>query len=539
MRLEDHPGTLPVFLRRQAERFADRELMVLGERRIRYREAEAASGLLARGLLAAGVSKGAHVGVLMPNGPDWMLAWLAATRIGAVAVPINTFYRARELGWLLDHADIHTLLCVSGFLAHDYVEQLESCVDGLARQTSPALRLPTLPQLRSVFVWGECDRKWARDGQELSQRGATDPDFDAAFLEAVEARVAPSDPVSLIYSSGSTADPKGAIHTHGALMRHAAQLAGMRDLRTDDRIWTPMPFFWIGGLLFGLLGTIHHGACLVLEERFEPGRTLELLEREHVTVAAGWPHYARALADHPDFQRRDLSAIRGGNLYALEDRPVDPELRGNSLGMTETCGPHTYCEGEIPEQIRGSFGPPVPGLEHRIVDPETGETLPPGELGEICVRGYSLMQGLYKVEREQTFDADGFYHTGDLGYFDPHGHLYFRGRRGEMIKTGGANVTPLEVESTIARSPEVKQAHVVGLPDEERGEIVAAVVVLLSGAQLDEATLRARLKQELAAYKLPRRIFFAAPEQLPFTDSGKIDKRRLARLLAEWISERS
>ena len=206
--------------------------------------------------------------------------------------------------------------------------------------------------------------------------------------------------------------------------------------------------------------------------------------------------------------------------------------------MTETCGPHTFerMDVELPEKLRGSFGRSVPGVQHKVVDPVTGQTLGPGEFGEICVRGYSVMQGLYKVEREEAFDADGYYHTGDAGFFDAEGHLFFKGRLGEMIKTGGANVAPREIELLLATMPEVLAAHAVGLPHKERGENVALAVVLREGAKLDSAALHARLKEELSAYKLPRHYFFVSSGEIPMTDSGKLDRRRLRDALAKLLA---
>jgi acyl-CoA synthetase (AMP-forming)/AMP-acid ligase II len=301
-----------------------------------------------------------------------------------------------------------------------------------------------------------------------------------------------------------------------------------------------MPFFWVGGFVFSFLGGMHRGATMVAEAVFDPERTLRFLERERVTIAAGWPHFGKALADHPTRKDRDLSSLRAGNLPDIlpeEVAPKDPQRRSNALGMTETCGPHTRGrDGVLPDDLRGSFGTPVEGVEHRVIDPETGAVLPPGAEGEICVRGYSLMQGLYKAEREQVFLPDGFYRTGDAGFFDERGVLYFRGRLGDMIKTGGANVTPSEVEALLTGFPEVKAAYVVGVPDPERGQSVAASVLLEPGARADPDELRARCKGEIAAYKVPRHLFIDEDGALPFTDSGKIDKRRLERLLADRIA---
>jgi len=526
----DTTPTVSALVRAWAARHGDRSLIALGDRRLSYNDAERESALLARGLLATGVGKGTRVGIWMPNGPDWVLAWLAAARIGALVVPINTFFRARELHFVLQHADINTLLCVSEFAKQDRLATLEEAVPELVGRGPGPLFVTTLPYLRAVRVWGPVSRAWASEGPR-ALAAASELASDS-LLRAVEQAVSPADAMILIYSSGSTADPKGAVHTHGAVLRHAHALNNFRDLRSDDRIYSPMPFFWVGGFVFALISALHAGATLICEETFEPGRTLQLLERERVTLVAGWPHYGKAMREHPSFAQRDLSSIRGGNLYDVlpgRTRPADPELRSNSLGMTETCGPHTIdrMDYDLPEKLRGSFGHTVPGVEHRIVDPETGAVLPPDSNGEICVRGYSVMQALYKVEREDTFDPDGFYHTGDAGSFTAEGVLFFHGRLGEMIKTGGANVSPREVEQVLAAQPEIEEAYVVGLPDRDRGQLVAAAVVPREHALVDPDELRARVKRELSAYKVPRHLVVMRREDLPMTSSGKVDKRRL------------
>jgi len=454
---------------------------------------------------------------------------------------MNTFYKPRELGWVLHHADVHTLLTAARFLDNDYLERLETFAPSLSSQKADALALPELPCLRSVYVFGECDRPWARPLRALEEAADAAPAIDRDFLARVEACVSPADPMVVIYSSGSTADPKGAIHSHGGVIRHSFRLNAFRDIVHGDRIFSPMPFFWVGGFVFSLLSAMHEGCFMICEEAFEPGETLALLERERATVAAGWPHYSKAMMEHPSIGQRDLSSIRSGNLYDILPeamRPKDAELRSNSLGMTETCGPHAIdrMDYDLPEKWRGSFGLSAPGLEHKIVDPESGETLAAGAVGEICVRGDSLMLGLHKVPREETFDADGFYHTGDAGAIDADGRLYFKARLGEMIKTAGANVAPREVEVVMEGQPEVRSAFVVGVPHPDRGQIVAAAVLLKKGRALDPETLAARLDRELSSYKIPRHVFFYDDGELPFTDSGKIDKRKLGEILAARIA---
>jgi acyl-CoA synthetase (AMP-forming)/AMP-acid ligase II len=535
-------------VRELATRYGDRSLAVLGDQRLTYADAERCSAALAKGLLASRAGKGSRVGLLAPNSPDWIVCWLAASRIGAVVALLNTYSPPRELAWALRHSDTAVLLTVTGHLGQDYLDRLERAVGGLAGQHHQRIRVPSHPYLRAVWALGagagggeaRPARPWSGTVGELVALGEGPEGIDEDLLRAVEAEVSPADPMVLIYSSGSTAEPKGAIHTQGAVVRHGRNLLRFRGLDPGDRIYTPMPFFWVGGLSYALVRAMHAGATLVLEERFEPGATLELLERERVTHILAWPHIAPALVGHPDFGRRDLSSLRGAPVPELlpePARPEDPGLQATSLGMTETLGPHLVDhEGRVlPEEQRGSFGRPVPGLEHRVVDAQ-GRELPPGEPGELWVRGYSVMAGLHKREREEVFTADGWYRTGDGGWFDAGGHFHFTGRIDDLIKARGRNVSPREVEEALAAEPEVTRAVVVGIPSGDGGEELAAAVVAAGTAGAAELVpeLQQRLRERLSAYKVPRHVaVLGADEELPWLDSGKVDRRGVARLLAE------
>ena len=334
-----------------------------------------------------------------------------------------------------------------------------------------------------------------------------------------------ADPLAIIYTSGSTSKPKGVVHTHAALLGHQKNLNMIRGLAADDKLFCNSPFFWIGGFAFGLLATLVAGSTLICSNASEPGETLDLLETEKPTMTNGFAAGIAHLAADPSFARRDLSSMQRGNLYpimAAAARPADPELRHNMLGLTEAGSVVLISgdESDQPEKRRGSFGKPAPGFQTKIVDPDAAG------VGELCIRGPFVMQQYYKRSREECFDADGWFHTDDLVRTDDDGFIYFVGRLSAMIKTAGANVSAAEVENAIAKVTGA-EAHVVGIPDAERGELVAAVVVQPG---LDEAALREQLKDELSSYKIPKRFLSLPRAEVPLLSSGKVDTRRLKKL---------
>lgn len=534
-----HP-TMPSLARSTADRYGDQPYVVTGQETLSFADADRRSREVAAGLLAAGVGKGTHVGILMPNSPDWVVAFYAVARVGAVAVPINTFVQPKELAWTLRHADVAVLLAHPALANNDYLSRLEEAILGLSdhRAAQGPLHVAGTPFLRKVFVWGACDRAWSSgDEGDLVQLGEAVP---VEVVEAAEAEASPADPVVIVYTSGSTADPKGIVHTHGTVVRHSYNLTFSYLTAPGDVMFTSMPFFWIGGLVTGLLAVVHHGATVVTQPMFDAAEALELMERHRVTIAQGWPQQGKTLAADPSRPSRDLSSVRRTSMpdFVAPEQRVPP-VSSMALGMTETCSCHTNHDpyDPLPESKRGTFGPSIEGLEHKIVDPETGRQLPPGAEGEILVRGYALMHSRHKVERSEVVDADGWYHTGDGGHLDEDGWLYFTGRLGDMIKTaGGTNVTPAEVEAALAAIPSVREAYVTGAPDPEGTagtQIVAAALVPRAGEDLDADTVRAALKGTLSAFKIPKHIWVCEKAELPFTDTGKVKKGDLAKLLAD------
>jgi acyl-CoA synthetase (AMP-forming)/AMP-acid ligase II len=403
-------------------------------------------------------------------------------------------------------------LSASSFRAHDYGHRIAEAIGEPVPVGPDRLFCSAAPQLRHALT-------------DLGQLDRLADDVDPALLTNTEDDADASDPLAIVYTSGSSGAPKGVVHTHAGLLGHQRNLNEIRGLSAEDILFCNSPFFWIGGLAFGLLATLVAGSTLVCSNATDAADTLDLLEAERPTMTNGFAAGIAHLAGHPSFGDRDLSSMRRGNLYpimAAGVRPADPQLRHNMLGMTE-AGSIVLIDGDEsdqPEARRGSYGRPAPGFETEILDPYGSGS------GELCIRGPYVMQGYYGRSREECFDPDGWFHTGDLVRTDADGFVYFVGRLSGMIKTAGANVSAAEVEEAIARVAGL-QAYVVGIPDADRGELVGAVVVT---PELDPAALRERLKTELSAYKIPRRFLGVSRDEVPLMSSGKVDMRRLRTL---------
>lgn len=523
--------TIPALLREKAALRPDAELIVADDGRATYGEVERASADYAARLLAAGCGKGTRVALQFPNGVRWLVRWLACARIGAVPVPVNVFLKGPELRTLLVHADIHLLLTATDPTDEDYLAAVESAMPELAGGRTPQLLIPGVPYLRGIWTSGPTDRPWAIHDVEQDRK-----QIDDVLLSLVEEQVTPADVAVIVYTSGTTAAPKGVVLTHGALVRHGANVSVLQKITPDDRFYSVSPFFWIGGLVVTLLSVMHAGATVLTNHRFSADRCLDFLAAERATIVRLYPNARRALEEHPRFADTDLSSVRAGLEWPTPDPDRMMRTHG-ALGMTETCGPHIYSSEwppPFPTEFPGSHGPPVPGDEHKIVG-DDGRELPPGQVGEILVRGYTLMQGLYKREREEVFEPGGWYRTGDLGYFRD-GVLFFRGRLKKVIKSAGSNVSPEEVELALASQPSVERAFVLGTPAGDRGEDVVAAVVALD--RIDGEELRARLRDRLAGFKVPRHIAVLKPEEVPLLASGeKVDTRALrALIVTRWSS---
>lgn len=517
-------ATLSAWFERACTRFGDREMIAEARgaqvvARLSGRELYAATLGTAERLLRWGVRRGTHVGLLCPNRIEWVTHAFAAWQLGAVLVPLSTLWKRNELAYALRHADVRWLLCVSGFLRHDYRSVLAEIARPLATSTAqPPLFLPEVPALCGVQYLDDAPRP-----------ASAEPPSPASeeFFAALAQVASESDRAVIFFTSGTTALPKAVVHCHSALVTSAERIADALGIESSDCWWGHMPLFWTGGFVLGLLASWAGGARVVLHERFDAGEALELLEREGCTIMAGW-HQAGPLLEHPDFPARKLSLRKGSSHPLAERLLVQPHFAAGMYGLSETATCVACGRWDEPLPLRtSSAGQPLAGTEIRIVDPASGQPLEAGQTGEICVRGPTLMEGYYKVPRSETFDSAGFFHTGDLGFLDTTGRLHFQGRLKDVIKTAGVNVAAQEVEEVLSQHPGVRSAHVVGVPHPVRGENIVAFVVPAGEELPSEEDLRGFCRERMASYKVPRHILLIDDAELPRTSTGKIEKSSL------------
>jgi fatty-acyl-CoA synthase len=506
-----------------------------------YADLEREARRVARALLAGGAGKDTRVAILMGNRPEWVAAAYGVALAGAVAVPLNTYFEPPELDHVLRHSDAQVLLTQYRLLGHAYVDQLAALCPELLDAAPGSLRSPRFPHLRRIAAVGlDAVRGAAEPWDTFLGAGDAVPD---ALVDATAGGVSPADHALIMYTSGTTATPKGILHPHRGPALQSWRFAQQLRLDPSVRVWSAFPFFWSAGFVMVMGATLAAGGCLVLQEHFEPGEALRLLESERVTSPHAWAHQLAELEDHPDWPNADLSAIRHCEAFTSFGRHPSVHVDDTwspraAYGLSETCTIISSLPADTPRDIRErSQGVILPGNAVRIVDRDTGAELPVDAIGEITVKGPTLMLGYVKGLPEHCFDDDGFFHTGDAGYVDGDGYLHWTGRITEMIKTGGANVSPVEIEETLLRHPGLWTARAVGVPDEKLGEMVVVCAVAHGGADIDENDVRGFLRGRLASYKIPRRVLFFDEHELSLTGNAKIraeDLRALAmRRLAD------
>jgi acyl-CoA synthetase (AMP-forming)/AMP-acid ligase II len=476
----------------------------------------------AKGFLATRVGRGTRVGLLAPNSAEWLAAAFGAVMCGGVLVPFSTFATGEELDQLLAHSGVSVLVAQSGF-ARSPLEALAVDVPGLLGGGS--VYSARFPFLRSVYDFDSSISDLLAAGDAVSDE----------VLDAAIAAVTPADDAVVIYTSGSTELPKGVLHAHRSPALQSWRFASRQRLLPGDRVYSAFPFFWTAGFAMVLGSTLAAGGCLCVAETFAPEEALRTMQDEKVTVVHVWPHHSAQIRDCPTNADFDISTVRNDpQRFRPAKEGAEQVTLGSSragYGMSETFTIVTSAPVDSSREILDeSNGFLLPGNSMRILDPLTGELLGPGQEGEILVKGTTMMRGYVGLPAEAAFDEDGFFHSGDTGYVDDRGLLHWTGRVTELIKTGGANVSPVELETLLARHPGLLEAAVVGVPDDLLGEVVVACVVARPGAEVDEDVVRVYVKDHLSSFKVPKRVLFFAEGELPSTGSDKVQHAELRRV---------
>ncbi|HKY93116.1 MAG TPA: class I adenylate-forming enzyme family protein [Nevskiaceae bacterium] len=547
--LSSEPGlgelTLPGFLRTVCRTHGPREALCFREGdapvlRLSYDDLWMQATALARVLAAQGVGKESRIGLLATNRPEWVVTMFGIVLAGGTCVALSSFATRDELEQQLRLADVSLLFFERSIGSRDYAADLLALCPELAKAGPGQLRSPRLPYLRHVVCLESSHE--AVGIESLGTFLARPTAFDAAFLDAIVAQIAPSDRALVFFSSGSTGKPKAILQTHRAAAIQCWRWARMFGLGDDVRTWAANGFFWSGNFAMAVGATLASGGSLVLQRMFDAGEALKLMEAEKVTKLIAWPHQWAKLTAEPGYAGADLSALHYvPNNSPLRQHPTvktDWDEPFSAYGNTETLTISAAHASGTPAAIReGNHGFPLPGNTFRILDPMTGAIVPRGQAGEIAVKGPTLMLGYLKTAPEGVFDEDGFFRTGDGGFLDEQGRLHWQGRLNDIIKTGGANVSPQEIDLVLLECPGVKLAKTVGVPHETLGEMVVACVVPQPGAAVDEAAVRAFVGRKLSSYKVPRRVLLLGEGDMALTGTNKVKTAELRELAVKRLKQ--
>lgn len=534
--------TLAGFVREVAERYGPREAAVLhiDGKAIRwtYQDLLDRAMEVAKSLVTLGVGKGTRVGILMTNRHEFLSATFGAALAGAIATPISTFYTPTELDVVLKASGVSCLLLERRVLKKDFGQILLD-LEPLAKD-APAGAMHSLryPFLRYVAAIDQDEPLGMIEGWStfLARGTAVSDDLIAATAESV----APADPGILLFSSGSTGKAKGILSANRAVCLQIWRWAKWCTIDHKDppRTWSANGFFWSGNFTMAFGTTLSTGGTLLLQRWFDAGEALEIMEKERCSMPIAWPHQWPQLADAPNYHDVDLSSLRyvDKRMLISQHPTVNSDWMepGQAYGNTETFTLISVFPTGTPFEVAGtSHGIPTAGSTIKIVEPLTGQTVPVGERGEIAVKGPTLMLGYIGIPLDESLDPQGFLRTADGGYVDEQGRLFWEGRLNDIIKTGGANVSPLEIDAVIRDHPEVKVSQTVGVPHELLGEVVVTCIVPVDGTSPTADDIRNFAKEKLASYKVPRRVLLVAESDLETTVSSKIKTAELRKLAAE------
>ncbi len=539
-------STIGDVLDRQADRFPDRDALVNTEsgERYTYWEFQAAVDRVGRGLMAMGIGKGDHVGIWATNYTEWILTQFATAKIGAVLVNVNPAYRTHELAYLLEQSEANALILIGQFRTSDYVGMVNEQVPELKGCAPGELRSERFPHLRNVVFIPPHDGTEPPTPAGMWRWDDVLEKADAVSQEELRHRQSQCDPddvINIQYTSGTTGNPKGAMLTHDNVVTNALHTGDAMELTEADRLCIPVPFYHCFGCVLGVLACVTHGSAMIVpSEYFDPLKTLQAVEQERCTALHGVPTMFIAQLGHPEFETFDLSSLRTG-IMAGSPCPIEimrqvidqmgAERITIAYGLTEASPviTQTLADDDIERRV-STVGKVLPNVAVRLIDPEDGREVGPGEQGELQTRSAMVMRGYYNMPEatDEAIDADGWLHTGDLATVDESGYYKITGRLKDMIIRGGENIYPREIEEFLYTHPKVADVQVIGVPDERYGEEVMAWVLPRPDASVDPDEIREFCRGRIAHYKVPR--YVKLTDEFPMTVTGKVQKFRMREI---------
>jgi fatty-acyl-CoA synthase len=527
-------------------KYPSNEAVIFGNQRINYKELGNQIISLAKYFLNIGIKKGDKVAIWLSNRPEWIVVEFAIIKIGAVMVPLSTRLKAYDLGYILKQSDSTTLVMMDKFLKNDYMQVIHELLPELPNSDQGNLGSKNFPMLKNILCVSQEEYPGVYSVKKIIDV-KNDTELDQNLGER-QASLNSNDVINIPYTSGTTGFPKGVLTTHLQYIGETIIFKERLQIKEGDRFLAPAPFFANFGNYFGILLPLMVGGCTIPLESFDPEECIRLIEKERCTHFTGTPTMYLDIVNHPKLSQYDISSLRTGMTGAA---PASVQLVNdirsrmgihilcNGYGMTENSGATTMtCATDSPEVMAATTGKPLPDVEIKIVSSETGHTLPAGKIGELCTKGWIVMQGYYKMPREteNCFDSEGWFHTGDLGYLDEDGNFCITGRLKDIFISGGTNVYPTEIENFLYSFPKIKQVAVIGVPDDRMGEVGFAFIVLKDEEKSSEEEIKSYCKARIANYKVPKYVKII--EDIPLAGVGKIQKFKLEQIAKDELSRR-
>ncbi|WP_163526129.1 AMP-binding protein [Halobacillus ihumii] len=540
--------TVGELVEKQAEMYPDHEAMVYPELNLRktYREFNDMADNVAKGLMALGVEKGEHLAIWSDNKPEWLVTQFATGKMGAVLVTVNTNYRAQELEYLLKQSDATTLILAEEFKGTSYVDILKEICPELDSSIKGDLQSDRLPYLKNIIVLGDKEYPGCFSWQDIIDMGRS---ISTEQLDQRKATLSYKDVINMQYTSGTTGFPKGVMLSHYNIVNNGNQVADSMKLTENDRLCIPVPFFHCFGCVLGTMAAVSKGATMVILEQFNAEKVLKAVKEEHCTGLHGVPTMFIAELNDPSFEKYQPDTLRTG-IMAGSTCPMEvmknvmnkmgAEEITIAYGQTESSPviTQTRTDDSVERKV-GTVGRVHPNVEVKVVDPATGEEMERGIPGELCTRGYLVMEGYYKNEEATAaaIDQDGWLHTGDIAVMDAEGYVEITGRMKDMIIRGGENIYPREIEEFLYQYPDVLDVQVIGVPDQKYGEEIMAFIITKDGAETSEQDIRTFCDGQISKHKIPKYIRFT--DEYPMTASGKIQKFKLREDAVDFINSYS